>query len=282
MVLDEPDAIEAELAEVRALGAGTIVETTVAGWGRDVARLRELSERTGLHVVATSGYYVEACHPPETRTLDVDRLAERLVREVTLGADGTTIRPGVLKSAISRSSIEGVEARCARAVARAHRLTGLPITTHTSASARFEIAGGTIGAAHLDLFEAEGVPPDAVIVGHVDENPDVRHLDALCRRGAFVQFDVIGKEHFLLDATRARLLLRLVDRGRAGHLLLSTDRARPTDLRRHGGPGYRHLLASFVPRLRAAGMDERAVTAMLVANPARAFQVRPLPREASA
>jgi phosphotriesterase-related protein len=93
---------------------------------------------------------------------------------------------------------------------------------------------------------------------------------------------VIGKEHFLLDATRARLLLRLVERGWDGHLLLSTDRARPTDLRRHGGPGYRHLLASFVPRLRAAGMDERAVTAMLVANPARAFQVRPLSREASA
>jgi predicted metal-dependent phosphotriesterase family hydrolase len=279
MVLDEPESILEELAELRALGAGTIVETTVAGWGRDVARLRELSERSGLHVIATSGYYVEACHPPDTGTLDVDALAERLVREVTLGADGTTIRPGVLKSAISRPSIEGAEARCARAVARAHHRTGLPITTHTSASARFEIAGGTIGAAHLDLFESEGVPPDAVIVGHVDENPDVRHLDALCRRGAYVQFDVIGKEHFLLDATRARLLLRLVDRW-AGHLLLSTDRARPTDLRRRGGPGYRHLLANFVPLLRAAGMEERAVTAMLVDNPARAFQVRPLLREA--
>ena len=86
----------------------------------------------------------------------------------------------------------------------------------------------------LDLFEAEDVRADAVIVGHVDENPDIRHLDALCARGAFVQFDVIGKEHFLLDATRARLLLRLVERGWTDRLLLSTDRARPTDLRRQG------------------------------------------------
>jgi phosphotriesterase-related protein len=93
MVLDEPESILEELAELRALGAGTIVETTVAGWGRDVARLRELSERSGLHVVATSGYYVETCHPPDTGTLDVDALAERLVREVTLGADGTTSVP---------------------------------------------------------------------------------------------------------------------------------------------------------------------------------------------
>jgi predicted metal-dependent phosphotriesterase family hydrolase len=279
MVLDEEEVILEELAEVRALGVGTIVETTVAGWGRDVARLRQLSERSGLHIVATSGYYVEACLPADARALDVDALAERLIREATAGADGTPIRPGVLKSAISRPVIEGAEARCAAAVARAHRITGLPITTHTSATARFEIPGGTIGAAHLDLFEAEGVPPDAVIVGHVDENPDVRHLEALCARGAFVQFDVIGKEHFLLDATRARLLLRLVERGWTDRLLLSTDRARPTDLRRHGGRGYRHLLAGFVPRLRASGVEERAISAMLVDNPARALRVRPRARE---
>ena len=279
MVLDEPEVILEELVEVRALGVGTIVETTVAGWGRDVARLREFSERSGLHIVATSGYYVEACLPADALTLDVEALADRLVREATAGADNTPIRPGILKSAISRPVIEGAEARCARAVARAHRVTGLPITTHTSATARFEIPGGTIGAAHLDLFEAEDVRADAVIVGHVDENPDIRHLDALCARGAFVQFDVIGKEHFLLDATRARLLLRLVERGWTDRLLLSTDRARPTDLRRHGGPGYRHLLASFVPRLRASGMEERAISAMLIDNPARALQVRPRARE---
>jgi predicted metal-dependent phosphotriesterase family hydrolase len=279
MVLDEPEVILEELAEVRALGVGTIVETTVAGWGRDVARLRQFSERSGLHIVATSGYYVEACLPADAHALDVEALAERLIREATAGVDGTPIRPGVLKSAISRPMIEGAEARCARAVARAHRVTGLPITTHTSATARFEIPGGTIGAAHLDLFEAEGVPADAVIVGHVDENPDIRHLDALCARGAFVQFDVIGKEHFLLDATRARLLLRLVERGWTDRLLLSTDRARPTDLRRHGGRGYRHLLASFVPRLRASGIEERAISAMLIDNPARALQVRPRARE---
>jgi phosphotriesterase-related protein len=277
MVLDEPEVILEELAELRVLGVGAIVETTVAGWGRDVACLRQFSERSGLHIVATSGYYVEACLPAEAHALDVDTLAERLVREVTDGADGTPTPPRGPRppSVGSRSRVEG---RCAQAALPTHRHP-IPITTHTSATARFEIPGGTIGAAHLDLFEAEGVPAGAVIVGHVDENPDVRHLEALCARGAYVQFDVIGKEHFLLDATRVRLLLRLVERGWADHLLLSTDRARPTDLRRHGGPGYRHLLADFVPRLRASGMEERAISTMLVDNPARALQIRPRARE---
>ena len=77
-----------------------------------------------------------------------------------------------------------MEERCARAVARAHLRTGLPITTQTSGNIRFEIRGGNIGFRHLDLFESEGVDPGRVIVGHTDENADLRALVALCQRGA--------------------------------------------------------------------------------------------------
>ena len=161
MILDELDVATEELREVKALGGGAIVEATVGGWGRDVAKLRELSESTGLHIVACGGYYVEACHPVWARDFDVDALAEVLVREATEGADGTDIKIGILKSAISRPVIEGEEERCARAVARAQLRTGLTITTHTSGNIRFEIEGGNIGMQHLDLFEAEGVDPTA-------------------------------------------------------------------------------------------------------------------------
>jgi phosphotriesterase-related protein len=274
MVLDEPEVILEELADVYAFGGQTIVEVTVAGWGRDVGRLRELSERSGLHIVATSGYYVEACLPAWAYDLGVEELAEVLVREATEGADGTDIKTGVLKSAISRPLVEGVEERCARAAARAHLRTGLPITTHTSGNIRFEIEGGNAGVQLLDVFESEGVDPRHVIIGHTDENADVRVLERFCRRGAFVQFDVVGKQHWLLDATRAALATQLFDRGFGGHLLLSSDRARKTELRRYGGPGYRHLLEAFVPLLREAGLEEAAIHALLVDNPARALQPR--------
>jgi phosphotriesterase-related protein len=251
-----------------------MVEATVGGWGRDVGKLRELSEATGLHIVACGGYYVEACHPLWARDLDIDQLAEVLVKEATEGADGTEIKIGVLKSAISRPVIEGEEERCARAVARAQLQTGLTITTHTSGNIRFEIEGGNIGWQHLDLFEAEGVDPSRVIVGHTDENADLRFLEALCRRGAYVQFDVIGKGHWMLDETRAELATRLIDRGYGRQLLLGSDRARKTELLRYGGVGYRHLLLTFVPMLRAAGLDEAAIRMLLVENPAQALQVR--------
>jgi phosphotriesterase-related protein len=80
-----------------------------------------------------------------------------LIRELTDEVEGTGARTGLLKAATSRPVLEGPEEKCSRAVARAQRATGAAITTHTSASARFEIAGGNAGAQFLDLFEQEGV-----------------------------------------------------------------------------------------------------------------------------
>ena len=269
MVLRDPDVIVAELADFYAAGGRAIAEMTSSGWGRDVAVLKEISERSGVHVIAISGFYVEDCLPAFVGEATEDKLEELLVEEITTGADGTEIRTGLLKSGVSRAVIEGLEAKCARVVARAQKRTGLAITTHTSASSRFEVEGGNLGTQHLDLFESEGVDPARVIVGHTDENGDIRQLVALAERGAYVQFDVIGKVHWLLDETRVELLCQLVERGYQDHLLLSSDRCREIELRVQGGPGYGHVLRDFVPRLREAGFDHALLHRILVENSAR-------------
>ena len=269
MVLTDTDLVVEALADFRASGGRAIAEMTVMGWGRDVAVLAEISARAGIHVIATSGFYVEDCLPDFARTAGVEELTEFLVREITEGADGTGIRTGILKSGVGRPVIEGVELRCAKAVARAQRITGVAITTHTSGSSRFEIRGGNLGLLHLDVFESEGVDPSRVIIGHTDENADIRQLLALAKRGATVQFDVIGKTHWLLDATRVELLAKLADAGYGDRLLLSTDRCRVTELKAKGGPGYDHLLRNFVPKLRQAGFDDAMMHEIMVANPSR-------------
>jgi phosphotriesterase-related protein len=271
MILDDPAVMIRELTELKALGTDAMVEVTMQAWGRDVAGLKRISQATGLRIVATSGFYVEQCHPDFVATLSVDELADGLVREITVGVGDTGIRTGLLKAATSRPVLEGPEAKCARAVARAQRATGATITTHTSASARFEITGGNCGMAFVDLFEAEGVDPRRVIIGHTDENADIRNLVALCRRGAFVQFDVIGKTHWMLDETRADLAAELVERGFGDQLLLSTDRNRVFELRAGGGPGYAHMLTGFVPMLRARDLPETVIHKFLVENPRRAL-----------
>lgn len=275
MMLLDTDLVVNELAPFRQLGGRAVIEMTVAGWGRDVAKLAEIARRANVHVVATSGYYVENCLPAFVATADIGALEAALLREVTEGADGSTIRTGLLKASVSRPVIEGVEERCARAVARVQRRTGLAITTHTSGSIRFQIDGGNAGSLLLDLFDSEGVDPSRVIIGHCDENADVRQLAALMKRGAYVQFDVIGKSHWLLDETRIDLILALLDRGHGDRLLVSSDRNRLSELTVTGGPGYGHVLRAFVPRLKERGIDEESLHRILVANPARIFSIDP-------
>lgn len=276
MVLQDKDLVVSELADFYAAGGRAIAEMTASGWGRDVAALKEISERSDVHVIGISGFYVEDCLPEYVDEASIEDLVEIIVREVNEGADGTEIRTGLLKSGVGRPVIEGREAKCARAVARAQMATGLAITTHTSASSRFEVPGGNLGMQHLDLFEKEGVDPSRVIIGHTDENVDIRNLVAMAERGAYLQFDVIGKLHWMLDETRVELLSQLVDKGYGDRLLLSSDRCREMELKTRGGPGYDHVLREFVPRLRDAGFDESLINLILVENPARILSFEPV------
>ena len=273
MVLRDPNLVVAALDDFRSAGGRAIAVMSVTGLARDVAVLRDISTKAGIHVVATAGFYTEECLPAFVMAASVSELTDFPLKELTEGADGTNIRPGLLKSGVGRPVIEGTEKRCAQAVARAQKITGLAITTHTSGSRRFEIPGGNLGMQHLDLFEEEGVDPSRVIIGHTDENADVRHLVALARRGAYIQFDVIGKHHWLLDSTRVELLARLADLDCGDRLLLSTDRCRETELKVRGGAGYDYLLRDFLPRLHDAGFDPAFIDKMLVQNPAEILAI---------
>ncbi len=273
--LQEKDLIVKELKEYYQAGGRAVAEMTAGGHGRDVKELNNISELTDIHVVSVSGCYVEAHIPAYAYEISIDELAEKFVQEIMVGADGSSYKTGLLKSAASRPLLEGIEEKGARAVARAQIQTDVAITTHTSAGIRFEIKGGNIGTQHLDLFESEGVDLSRVIIGHTDENADIRQLTQLAKRGAFIQFDVIGKTHWLSDETRISLLHQLADAGYDDRLMLSTDRCRLTEMEAYGGPGYAHNLRKFVPKLRESGFDEKTINKFLVDNPAKALSFEP-------
>jgi len=269
MILDEPEVVAHELGLFRRIGGSGVAEVTVQGWGRDVSVLRRISTQARVHVIATSGFYVEACHPESVTTSTVDELASSLVAELTQGADGTAIRTGLLKIAISHPLIDGAEEKCAHAVALAQRETGFSITTHSGN--RFEVPGGNLGMELMDLFESHGVPPERVIIGHTDGKPDIRQLKRLAGRGAYVQFDMIGNTHWLRDNTRAELVCHMVKLGFADRILLAGDCCNTIDLRTYGGKGYDYVLREFVPRLSSMGITRQALDQILISNPAEAL-----------
>lgn len=271
MRLNNFEQMTAELIAFREAGGNAIVEVTCDGWGRDLDVLARLSEASGVHIIATAGFYIEPCMPGFVAEISDAALADHITQELTVGVGERGRRCGVVKSAIHRSHVEGIEEKVLRAVAVAQQRTGVAITTHTTGSRRQEVPGGTVGVQQLAILKELGVDPERLIVGHVDERPDIDVLSALADEGCFIQFDVIGKEHWLLDQTRAELIHALIERGYGKHLLISHDRNRGHEMRFGGGTGYCHIFESFLPRLRKLGVTEEQIETIMVGNPARAF-----------
>ncbi|MGW6140888.1 phosphotriesterase family protein [Streptomyces sp. NPDC055140] len=256
-------AVTAELASLRAeFGLTLVIELTCRGMGRDPRALARISRDAQVAVVAATGWYYEPFHTPELAGAEVGQLADTLVREIDGGLGSTGVRPGVLGEVGSHGDVPSEpESRALRAAARAAVATGLSVATHAQL--------GRGGLAQLELLTGEGLAPHRISVGHQDLLDDPAVHKELAASGAYVAFDTVGKESYQSDDVRLRLLLALLEAGYADRVLLSCDISRHGYLELEGGQGYGHLFRSFLPRARAAGVDDALVDLMTRRNPLR-------------
>lgn len=263
-LLNDPELAVEELAAFVAAGGRTLVDCTSVGLARDPLALRDVARRTGLNIVMGCGYYRDPYLPAELDRLPVDAVADLIVRDIEEGADGTDVRAGVIGEIGSdRGHISALEERSFRAAARAHRRTGLTVTTHA--------ARWPVGLPQLDLLCEEGVDPGRVVVGHCDMVPDPAYHLEVARRGAFVQFDTVQGESDYDTRRRLAWIRALADHGFLGRVLLSQDVCLRSDYAALGGPGYAYVPTRFAEHLRGAGFSESDVHGLLVDNPRRAL-----------
>lgn len=266
-LLNDPDLVEHELRLYGDLGGRSIVDVTSSGLDRNPLALLDASRRTGLNVVMGCGYYRDPYLPNEdVDTTTVEGLSERIVNDLDVGVDGTGIRAGVIGEVGSdKWFVSAREERSLRAAGRAQVRTGVALTTH---SARWPV-----GMPQLDILVEEGVDLRRVIVGHSDSVPDTEYHLALARRGAYVQFDMLGIYTSEYDQEkRIRYIRNLVESGFDDHVLLSHDVCLRGMLTVNGGVGYGHILRDFVPRMRAADISDDLIERMMITNPARALE----------
>jgi phosphotriesterase-related protein len=270
--LDDAELAVEELGRYAALGGRTVIETTGLGIGRNLAGLRSISERTGLNIVAGTGFYLDAAQPSSVKGLAPEAIAQLILDDLAHGEDG--VRPGIIGEIGVSSDFTPAERASLGGALLAQRETGLPVEVHLPGWFR-------LGDEVLDLAERHGVNPGRIVLCHMGPSGgDLAYQERLLRRGAYVQYDMVGMELFYADQgvqcpsdeQNALWLRRLVDQGYSGQLLMSQDVFLKSLLRHHGGPGYAHILQYFVPRLLALGVEQAAVDQMLVANPRKLFE----------
>ncbi len=279
---DEFEDLERSTAEAidgKASGLGAIVDMTPIGLGRRPDLLRAVSESAGVPIIAASGYHRDAHYADGhwVYTASVDELADRIVRDLELGMDPSDwtdptavpdpARAGAIKAGTSYHHASQAELRRLEAAAIGSRRTGVPVLVHA------EI--GTFGHEIVSLLEGFGVPPDRIILAHMDRNPDAELHAEIAARGVSLEYDTMGRTKYRPDSEILDLIESVAAAGHVERLMLGQDLGRRMSLRAYGGgPGMRYLMDVFVPRLRRR-IGDAAVETILVANPARAFALVP-------
>ncbi|HKW58380.1 MAG TPA: hypothetical protein VJR46_01295 [Candidatus Dormibacteraeota bacterium] len=257
----EFDDVEKAVEEVTGAGLGAIVEVTPIGLGRNPAGMRTVSERTGVHIVAATGYHRDAHYPAGHWVYEasVEQFAERMLGDLERGMDSGPARAGVIKAGASYQHISASEERRLVASAVGSKETGAAILVHT------EI--GTCGHEIVDLLLREGVEPDRIILAHLDRNPDLELHRDIAGRGVWLEYDTPGRIKYRPDSQ----LLDLIEGGDHARILLGLDLGQRDYFRAYGGgPGLGYLINVFAPRLHKRVGDD-VVRRILVDNPARAF-----------
>lgn len=271
--LDDGDLALSELGKFQALGGATVIDATNIGIGRAPEKLARLARMSGLKIVMGSGFYLEHTHPEWLKAMDVDDVTEFLVNDVGGGGKQPPIMAGIIGEVGISKDFTAEEMKSLRASARASRITGVPLTIHLPGWERL---------AHkvLDVVEEEGADLSHTVLCHM--NPSHEDLDyqvSLARRGAFLEYDMIGMDYYYADQDaqspsdeqNARALTRLIELGHTERLLLSQDVFLKIMLTRYGGFGYGYILKHFLARLRRHGVEQAAIDRILTDNPQSVF-----------
>ncbi|HEX8089890.1 MAG TPA: phosphotriesterase-related protein [Blastocatellia bacterium] len=272
------DAVS-RLNELKSRGVDSIVDLTVIGLGRYIPRIRRIAEQTDINIIVATGVYTYNDVPmyfhfqgPGTELGGPEFMTDMFVKDIEEGIGDTGVKAAILKCATDKQGVTpGVE-RVLRAVAQAHRRTGVPISTHTHAETER-------GLEQQHIFEEEGVDLSRVVIGHSGDTTDIDYLENLIARGSYIGMDRFGIDVMLPFEERVNTVARMCRRGHADRMVLSHDAACFNDwLPEAALPSvlpnwhYLHIHNDVIPALKARGVTDEQLHLMLVENPRKIFE----------
>jgi phosphotriesterase-related protein len=254
-----------ELKKAQNAGVSAIVECSTVGVGRRADIDRAVSEVAKLPLVVPTGIYREPWVPDWAHAASEEELAEWMLAELQGEIEQSGVQAGWIKLSAGDDGLTGSETKILRAAVRAAKETNAVIGSHT-------IRGGVVRD-QLNIIESMRHEPGRYIWIHTQAEPDFElHLE-MGHRGAWLEYDAIGNNDVQTDEYYIENIQRIFDAGLGDQLLLSHDRGWYDPALPGGGmpKPYTFLPDQFLPKLRAAGLDEATIEQLTHTNPFNAF-----------
>lgn len=253
-----------EIEKAKAAGVTALVECSTVGVGRRADLDRAVSAATGFPIAVPTGVYREPWIPAWVHEADEAALQAWMTGELQGEIENSGVQAGWIKLSAGDDGLTACEKKVLRAATGAAAVTNAVIGSHT--------IQGRVARDQLDIIEGEGYTPGRFIWIHTQAEADFNlHLE-MAWRGCWIEYDAIGWEHFP-DETAIALIHRALEAGLGDRLLLSHDRGWYDPALPGGGTPkpYTYLSQTFLPKLRASGVDEATLRRLTHDNPFRAF-----------
>jgi predicted metal-dependent phosphotriesterase family hydrolase len=251
------------LLKLEAAGCSTFVDCAPEYLGRDPYILKQLSEKSGLHIITNTGFYKSPYLPPFAYEASIQGLADIWTREAQDGIGNSGVLPGYIKIALNDgTAINEVQEKILRAAILTSMETGLTIQCHT--------IGGDVALHANEIMKHSGFSRERFIWVHAQSGKDLEVHRKLASEGMWLSIDSI------LPGTYERhveLLKQLIDCGASERLLLSQDTGWYTVGKEHGGNlrPYHHLFTDFIPYAVENGLDARWLEQCVTRHPFQAM-----------
>ncbi|XP_067677442.1 phosphotriesterase-related protein-like [Haliotis asinina] len=270
---DEIGDLTEEMMHFKNNGGCSIVENTTIGLYPNVEFLKDLSEATGVNIVAGAGYYVGAFQTESTKALTSEAMADCIRHDVLEGVGKTGIKCGVIGEIGCAWPLEEFERRSLQASAVVQSELDTPVIIHPGRNpdAPFEI---------LRIFQEAGGKLHNVVMSHLDRTfLEKERLLEFATEGVYCEYDLFGIEtsHYQpyptidmpSDAQRIQMIKTLVDNGYEDKICIAQDIHTKHRLTKYGGHGFSHALVNIVPKMLTRGISQEAVNKFLIDNPKR-------------
>jgi phosphotriesterase-related protein len=251
-----------QLKQIKQLGISALVECTTVGVGRRADLDLAVSLAADFPIIVPTGSYREPWITSWVASASERELEDWMVRELTERLDEADFRAGWIKISAGDEGLSTTEERILRAAARAGARTGAVIGSHT--------IKGRVVLQQLDIIESENYRAGRFISIHTQEEPDVGLHRAVAERGAWIEYDHVGRGP---DEGVAALILAALAAGHGDKLLLSHDLGWFDPALPGGGVPrpYTHLSEVLLPKLAAAGVAEKTIQHLTHDNPFAAY-----------
>lgn len=190
-------------------GVHTFIDCTPVNIGRDVELLKNVSKRSGVNIVCSTGFYYT--EESLLSNKDIDFITDFLV------TDANAVRAGIIKCAVENKTISAYDEKLLRASARAQLRLEIPIILHTNAN-------NQNGLKALEILLSEGIKTEAVTIAHMSDTDDLKYIQQIANYGCFIGFDrlysILTKEYITKTVAKINMLCNL---GYEDKILLSHD-----------------------------------------------------------